>query len=131
MKKGETLSRNCTAKGKKEGVSGRVVKVLCTISYGWGFIKCHHWIGSINGETCKTFIKEQLLLMFENSPNAKRKLFLQDGDSSQSSTLAREAMYTVGCRLFKIPPRSPDLKPIENISTTSGQNYQKKTLKKT
>ena len=42
--------------------------------------------------------------------NQSGKLFLQDEDPSQNSALAREAMEAVGCRLFKIPARSPDLK---------------------
>ena len=46
--------------------------------------------------------------------NQSGKLFLQNEDPSQNSALAREAMEAVGCRLFKIPARSPDLNPIEN-----------------
>ena len=113
-KKGEALDRHCTAKGKKEGVGGRVARFMCAISYGRGFTKCHRYTGSINGETCSEFIYEHFPSMFENSPNQSGKLFLQDGDPSQNSALAREAMEAVGCRLFKIPPRSPDLNPIEN-----------------
>lgn len=114
MKKGEALDQHCTAKGKKEGVNGRVAKYMCAISYGNGFIKCHRYAGRVNGERCRQFILENFPSMFENSPNPVGKLFLQDGDPSQNSALAKEAMDIVGCRLFKIPPRSPDLNPIEN-----------------
>ena len=113
-KKGEALERHCTAKGKKEGVGGRVARFMCAKSYGLGFTKCHQYTWCVNGETCRDFINEHFPSMSENFPNPQGKLFLQDGDPSQNSALAREAMSSVGCRLFKIPPRSPDLNPIEN-----------------
>lgn len=113
-KKGEALAQHCTAKGKKEGVGGRVARFMCAISFGRGFTKCHQYTGCVNGETCREFIHEHFPSMFDDSPNPRGKLFLQDGDPSQNSALAREAMDAVGCRLFKIPARSPDLNPIEN-----------------
>lgn len=44
-----------------------------------------------------------------------RRLFLQDGDPSQNSALAFAALEKIGATKFAIPPRSPDLNPIENI----------------
>jgi len=41
--------------------------------------------------------------------------WLQDGDPSQNSKVAREAWEQLGCEMFAIPPRSPDLNPIENL----------------
>ena len=61
-KKGESLAQHCTAKGKKEGVAGRVARFMCSISYGRGFTKCHRYTGSINGETCREFILEHFRL---------------------------------------------------------------------
>ena len=52
--------------------------------------------------------------MFLKGNNKKGKLFLQDGDPSQNCKISTEPMEKVGCRLFKIPARSPDLNPIEN-----------------
>ena len=49
------------------------------------------------------------------SVNPTGKLFLQDGDRSQNSKKAKTALDEVGSRQFSIPPRSPDLNPIENI----------------
>ena len=95
MKKGEALSRNCTVKDKKEGVNGRVVKFMGAIAYGRRFIKCYHYTASIDGETCKAFIKEHFPLMFENSPNPNGKLFFQYGDPSHNSALARKKMDNV------------------------------------
>ena len=43
------------------------------------------------------------------------RLWLQVGDPSQSSAMARAAMDRANCELLQKPPRSPDLNPIENI----------------
>lgn len=130
MKKGESLSRHCTTKGKKEGVNGRVAKFMCAISHKRGFIEAHHYTETLDGEMCKAYIEEHFPAMFVNSTNPKGKLFLQDGDPSQNSKLAREAMDTVGCRLFKIPARSPDLNPIENTFNNIRSQMRKEAVQK-
>ena len=114
-KKGESLKKHCTAKGKKEGVGGRMVRFMVAIAHNKGGIKCRQYFGPINSETCKSFIDEQFSDVFKNSANPKGKLLLQAGDPSQNSRIVCEAMNSVGCRLFKIPRRSPDLNPIENM----------------
>ena len=128
-KPGESLHQYCTAKGKKEGVGGKMVKLMVAISHKSGVIKCHQY-DSINAEVCASFIKEHFPDMFKVSSNRKGKLFLQDGDPSQNSRLAIDAMDTVGCRLFKIPPRSPDLNPIENVFHLIGKRIHKQALAK-
>ena len=82
-KKGESLKKHCTAKGKKESVDGRMVCFMVAIAHIKGVIKCHQYFGPINSETCKSFIDEQFSDMFKNSANPKGKLFLQDGDPFQ------------------------------------------------
>ena len=115
IKKGEALKRQVTAKGRKEGVNGRVVHFICAISYGLGVIECYQYHGRLNGEKFRDYINSRFPDMFARSANPQGKLFLQDGDPAQNSSLSRDAMDSVGCRLFKIPPRSPDLNPIENV----------------
>ncbi len=60
-------------------------------------------------------MREQFPALFERSSNPKGKLFLQDGDPSQNSRKAQEAISQVGGKKFSIPARSPDLNPIENV----------------
>lgn len=127
-KKGESLERNCTAKGKKEGSGGRVAKFMVAIAYGRGVLKCQQYTGNVNAELCANFVRDHFPGMFERSPNPKGKLFLQDGDPSQNSKEAKDAMDSIGCRLFKIPARSPDLNPIENIFHLVGKKLQKDAL---
>ena len=52
--------------------------------------------------------------MFRESQKPS-KMFIQDGYPSQNSALARAGLRRVGAKLLAIPPRSPDLNPIENI----------------
>ena len=45
----------------------------------------------------------------------EKLLFLQDNDRSQNSAKATESLKAIGVEVVKIPPRSPDLNPIENF----------------
>ena len=61
------------------------------------------------------FIHKYVKEAFEKIDNLKDKLFLQDGDPSQNSRKAKNAMYKMGAKKFSIPARSPELSPIENV----------------
>jgi len=41
--------------------------------------------------------------------------WLQDGDPRQNAKTAQKAWKKLGCTMFGIPARSPDLNPIENM----------------
>ena len=114
-KKNEGLSLHCTAKGKKEGVGGKMARFMVAIGYGVGIFHCEHFKEHVNGKNCAKFIRNSFPDMIKRSANPRAKRFLQDGDPSQNSAAACSAMVDVGIELFKIPARSPDLNPIENI----------------
>ena len=111
----EGLSINCTGKGKKEGTGGSVTKFMVAIAFGKGVIEVHQYTGPINGEKFSDIVHSKFNKMFQNSANPTGRYFVQDNDPSQNSNLAKEALVHVNAHLFKIPPRSPDLNPIENI----------------
>ena len=75
------------------------------------------------------FVKEHFSDVFKNSANPRGKLFLQDGDPRQCSKVALDAMDQLGCRMFAIPPRSPDVNPIENIFHLVRKKLQDDALK--
>ena len=127
-KKEESLSIHCTAKGKKEGVGGTMAKFMVAIAYGKGVIACHQYKGHIDGEKFSQIIKDTFPDMFASSANPVRKLFLQDGDPSQNCKLARETWERLGYSMFPIPPRSPDLNPIENTFHLIGKNLKKDAM---
>ena len=124
-KDGESLSIHCTAKGKKEGVGGKMARFMVAIAYGKGVIACHQYTGHIDGEKFSQMIKDYFPDMFSSSANPVRKLFLQDGDPSQNSAVARETWESLGYSMFPIPPRSPDLNPIENTFHLIGKKLKK------
>lgn len=126
-KKGESLSKECLSKGKKEGVGGKVAKFMVAIAHGRGVIKCLLY-KKLNGEMCANFIRNHFPAMFADSPNPRGKLFLQDGDPSQNSKVSKVAMDSIGCRLFHIPARSPDLNPIENVFHNIGKILRQDAL---
>ena len=123
-KRSQGLKPECCAKGKKEGSGGRVAKFMVAISHRKGIIKCYQYEGRINGEKFVKFIEEHFPDMFLKGNNSKGKVFLQDGDPSQNCKLSKKAMEKVGCRLFKIPARSPDLNPIENVFHLIGKKLR-------
>ena len=129
-RRGEGLSQQCSAKGKKEGVGGKQAKFMVAIAHGKGVIQAHQYYGYINGELFASIIKSRFPAIFAKGNNTKGKLFLQDGDPSQNCKLSRDAMDAVPCRLFKIPARSPDLNPIENVFHLVGKQLRKDALEK-
>ena len=114
-KRKEGLTMTC--KGKKEGNNGRCAKLFVAIAYGKGVVMCEHWNPDVNfnGVNYKELVKKHRPSALENSTNLVNKLVLQDGNPVQKSKQAQQAYDAIGCKIFSIPARSPDLNPIENI----------------
>lgn len=111
----EGLKFKCTAKGSHEGTGGKVAHFFAAVAYGKGVVLCEQYHGKLNGKSFADFVREHFPRIFATCANRKGKLFLQDGDPSQNSKKAKDTMHSVGARKFSIPPRSPDINPIENI----------------
>jgi transposase len=92
-----------------------VVRLMVDIAYNKGFIICERY-DKMNGDYFADFIKRNFVTI-----NVRRcdkdhvDYFLQDGDPRQNSKIAKDALESVKAKLFAIPPRSPDLNPIENV----------------
>ena len=105
-----------TTKGRKEGSGGRMANFLVGISHGNGVIICKHYSWKLTGEKFASFVKQCFPLAFEKcGVHVDNGIFLQDGDPRQNSKVARDSWESLNCKIFKIPPRSPDLNPIENL----------------
>lgn len=113
-KQGEGLQ--ITAKGSKDLAGGRRLHLLVAIAHGKGMILKEPY-EKMNGRFFSQFIKDHFNLCFAAAgPKRNRqRLFVMDNDPSQNSRPACQAMDEVEAKLHKIPPRSPDLNPIENI----------------
>ena len=127
-KSGEALKRENLAKGKKEGVGGNMAKFMVAIAYGKGVIGCHQYQGHIDGEKFSEMVRMHFPNLFSGSANPVRKIFLQDGDPSQNSKRAKDTWEALGYSMFSIPPRSPDLNPIENTFHLIGKQLKKDAI---
>ena len=99
-KPSDGLSFNQTSKGSHEGSSGRTAHFIVAIAYSKGVILAEQYKGNLNGQKFTDFVHEQFPTLFENSSNKKGKLFLQDGDPSQNSRKAQQAISAVGAKKF-------------------------------
>ena len=114
-KSNEGLSLHCTAKAKKEGTGGSVAKFMVSIAYGKGVIGVQQYFGNINGEKYAAIVRTHFPQLLKEGTNPSGGYFIQDNDPSQNSAAARAALSEVKAYQFKIPARSPDLNPIENM----------------
>ena len=101
-------------KGRHVGTGGRLVKLFVAISFQQGIVCCEQY-EKLNGDYFKDFVLQHFPKLFNNCRKSHSRWFIQDGDPSQNSLKARKAMELVGAKLLAIPPRSPDLNPIENV----------------
>ena len=129
-KANEGLSIDCTTKGSHEGTGGKVANFMVAIAYEKGVVLCEQYTGHLNGQKFSDFIRDYFSEAFEKGSNPKGKLFLQDGDPSQNSRKARNAWDKIGARKFTIPPRSPDLNPIENVFNVVKRKLGEEALQK-
>lgn len=119
--------QHCTAKGSKVGSGGRVVKLMVAITHGEGVILCEPY-ETMNGPFFAQFVRDKFEAMISRADKGESRLFLQDGDPSQNSRAARDAMTDIDVELLSIPARSPDLNPIENIFKLVGDKLKKDTI---
>ena len=69
----------------------------------------------MNGRYFSAFINKHFDRLFAAADKGCTRTFLQDGDPSQNSALARAAMQRTNSTLVKLCRRSPDLAVIENV----------------
>ena len=93
------------------------MRLFVAIAYGKGVILCKQFDPELRfiGANYKEFVKENFPIALERSANSVNKLVLQDGCPVQRSKQAHLGYDHVGCKIFNIPARSPDLNPIENV----------------
>ena len=114
----------------KAGVQGKVVQFFVAIAYKKGVICCDKYTQRLNGVFFASYIRNRFPSHFQASANPRAMRFLQDGDPSQNSTKAQRALQDVGALLFRIPARSPDLNPIENIFNIVSAKLERDALLK-
>ena len=113
-KRGEGLE--ITSKGSKDLPGGRRLHLMVAVAYGKGVIlrKAYE---KMDGPFFARFVKENLNLCFAKAGPRRRRqrIFVMDNCPCQNSKVALSALESIECTRHKIPARSPDLNPIENI----------------
>ena len=112
---------SCSAKGSKIGNGSSVAHFFVCISSGKGVIFCEQY-EKLNGQYFTNFVGRNFKTIFSLSYDPEGNLFIQEGDPSQNSKLRKTKMRSCGTQLLAIPPRSPDINPIENIFHLIGQD---------
>ena len=126
-RKSEGLKQGCLAKGRKAGTGGKVAKFMVAITYGRGVLVCERY-EKMDGNYFASFIDRNFNSMFARSGKGSSRLWLQDGDPSQNSKAAREAMARCQSELLKLCARSPCLNPIENVFNVVSRKLEKDAL---
>lgn len=100
---------------------------MVAIAYGQGIVWAEQY-EKMNGAYFARFIERNFLILFETAGKGEneRKIFVMDNDPSQTSGKSKAAMAGFGVLMEKIPPRSPDLYPIENVFNIVRQRIQAK-----
>lgn len=106
-----------TAKGSKNLAGGKRLHFLVGITSAHGVTMIESY-DKMDGKFFARFIHNKLRPRLIELAELKKKrtlTFVMDNDPSQTSRLALQAMEEAGVDFLSIPPRSPDLNPIENI----------------
>ena len=125
--KKEGLAEGCTAKGKKGGSGGRVLKLFVAISYNKGVIACLPY-EKLDGQFFENFVKANFASFFRKADKGPSRLWLQDGDPSHNAAGVKKALRKLIAELLSIPLTSPDLNPMENLFNSVRSDLSQQAL---
>lgn len=126
-KKGEGLT--VTAKGSKELAGGRRLHLMVAVAHGKGVILCEPY-EKLNGEFFANFIQAHFkLTLAKAGPKVNgQRLLVMDNDPSQTSRRAMKALHGIEAELHRLPSRSQDLNPPENVFHFVKKRLEKEAL---
>ena len=123
---------NNTAIGSKTLAGGRRVHAIVAISYNRGVVLAEPY-EKRTGTFFAKFVTQRLPHACTDAQKQSRrgraaKMILMDNDPCQNSLIAREGFKGIGASLIKIPARSLDLNPIENVFNTVKRDLDKEAI---
>ena len=101
---------------------------MVAISYGKGVLMCHPY-KHLDGPTLAAFVREKFPEMFRKAGEKGRRIFVQDNDPVQNSGSVRQALNALKAKQLKIPPRSLDVNPTENLFHSMREKLRQQALK--
>ena len=126
MKSDERLSQGCTAKGRKEGV--RNANFMVAVAYDSGTVICKQYFGSITGEKFKAVVESEFRQAFAKCKKPCARRILMDNCTRQNAKVVVPALAAAKTVRFRIPARSPDLNPIENVFHLMNKALKKEAI---
>ena len=118
VESGEKKAKDCKSlqREAKNLAGGRRLHIMVAIAFGKGVILKHVY-EKMDGQCfAKTINNELNLCIAKAGPkNNGNRIIVMDNDPCQNSKVAVNALEKIECKLHKIPARSPDLNPIENV----------------
>ena len=112
-----------TTKGKKEDEVQ--VKFLVGVGHNAGVVLCERLTGRMNGKYYTSIVRKCFRRALKKTMNPKAKRILVDGDSSQNSKVVMITIQQINGKFLRIPARSPDLNPLENLFHLARENLNK------
>ena len=106
-----------TVKGTKNLAGGRRIHILVGISSGSGVVLVEEYT-KMQGHYFAKYVQNTLhskLLELAEMKGREQLIFVMDNDPCQASKVALDAVDECGLQFPSIPPRSPDINPIENV----------------
>ena len=67
--------------------------------------------------------------MFRKAGKKGRRMFVQDNDPVQNCASVRRALNALKAKQLRIPPRSPDVNPIENLFYSMREELRQQALR--
>ena len=118
----------CTAKSSKKGA--RNANFMVEIAYDSGVVLCKQYHGTITGEKFKAIFETEFSKAFAKCKKPCTRRILMDNCTRQNAKAVVPALNKAKTIRFKIPARSPDLNPIENIFHIIKKRLREEALKK-
>ena len=86
------------------------------MAHNVGVVLCKERTQPMSGTYYAELVLEAFPTALERTMNPHGKKVLLDGDPSQNSRRAKQALDQIGAKVFLIPPRSQDLNPIKSLT---------------
>ena len=122
-----------TAKGTKNLAGARRIHFQGGISSGCGVVLVEEY-AKMQGHYSANFVQNTLhskLLELAEMKGREELIFVMDNDPCQTSKVALDAIEECGLQFLNIPPRSPDINPIENVFHIVKVSLKKEAMEQT
>ena len=124
----QTMVQNPDALQKIRNAERKTAKLIVAISHRKGVICCERY-EKMDGPFFASFVEKHFRKLMKKS-RKRTRMWIQDDDPCQNSAAVRKVISLLNRPLLKIPPRCPDLSPIENVFHLVRKQLDKDALAK-